>query len=338
MSAFQWGPLVPVRFRHVCHLALIRSGRVLPGRTDRMTLNQLRAFVEAERLGSFTAAAKAMDIAQASASELVRRLEAELDAELFVRGSRTLTLTTAGQELLPYAQEALAAADSGVRAVHSLGSLGGGTATFGVLRNADYYLLADLVQMFHARYPEVRVRLVGQNSAETAAAVAAGRIEAGLVVLPVDDEELAVTPLLRDEVFYVSADPERTRTPVTIEAFSRSPLVLYDAHYGWQDPTRRQLAERAQLAGVRIDPLIELEHVEAAVKLAAVGVGDTIASRAVVSGPSFPSGLHTASFAEPLYDTIALVRRRSRPLSRATRELARLAEDTLRELRQNLAV
>ncbi|WP_345629525.1 LysR family transcriptional regulator [Streptomyces thinghirensis] len=303
-----------------------------------MTLNQLRAFVEAERLGSFTAAAKAMDIAQASASELVRRLEAELDAELFVRGSRTLTLTTAGQELLPYAQEALAAADSGVRAVHSLGSLGGGTATFGVLRNADYYLLADLVQMFHARYPEVRVRLVGQNSAETAAAVAAGRIEAGLVVLPVDDEELAVTPLLRDEVFYVSADPERTRTPVTIEAFSRSPLVLYDAHYGWQDPTRRQLAERAQLAGVRIDPLIELEHVEAAVKLAAVGVGDTIASRAVVSGPSFPSGLHTASFAEPLYDTIALVRRRSRPLSRATRELARLAEDTLRELRQNLAV
>ncbi|CAM5357949.1 hypothetical protein STENM223S_06974 [Streptomyces tendae] len=63
--------------------------------------------------------------------------------------------------------------------MHSLGSLGGGTATFGVLRNADYYLLADLVQMFHARYPRVRVRLVGQNSAETAAAVAAGRIRRG---------------------------------------------------------------------------------------------------------------------------------------------------------------
>ncbi|MCF2436193.1 hypothetical protein LV779_24865 [Streptomyces thinghirensis] len=92
--------------------------------------------------------------------------------------------------------------------------------------------------------------------------------------------------------------------------------MLYDAHYGWQDLTRRQLAERAQLAGVRIDPLIELEYVEAAVKLAAVGVGDTIASRAVVSGPSFPSELHTASFAEPLYDTIALVRRRGRPSCR----------------------
>lgn len=297
-----------------------------------MTLNQLRAFVEAERLGSFTAAAQAMDIAQASASELVRRLEAELDAELFLRGSRTLTLTAAGRELLPYAQEALAAADSGTRAVHSLGSLGGGTATFGVLRNADYYLLSNLVQMFHARYPAVRVRLVGQNSAETALAVAEGRIEAGLVVLPIDDEGLAITPLMRDEVRYVSASAERTGAPVSIEAFCRAPLVLYDAHYGWKDPTRRQLVERAQLAGARIDPLIELEHVEAALKLAAAGVGDTIASRAVIDSPTFPAGLHTAPFAEPLYDTIALVRRRGRPLSRATRELARLAEDTIREI------
>ncbi|WP_203184725.1 LysR family transcriptional regulator [Streptomyces pratensis] len=88
-----------------------------------MTLVQLRAFVEAERLGSFTAAAQAMDIAQASPSELVRRIESDLDAELFLRGSRTLTLTSAGHELLPYAQEAV---DSGARAVRSLGSLGGG--------------------------------------------------------------------------------------------------------------------------------------------------------------------------------------------------------------------
>lgn len=72
---------------------------------------------------------------------------------------------------------------------------------------------------------------------------------------------------------------------------------------------------------------------EAALKLVTTGVGDTIASRAVVDSPAFPAGLHTARFADPLYDTIALVRRRGHPLSRATRELARIAEDTLREIR-----
>ncbi|MGV9633111.1 LysR family transcriptional regulator [Nocardia rhamnosiphila] len=302
------------------------------------TLNQLRAFVEAGRLGSFTAAAGHLVVAQASISELVRRLEEELGAQLFVRGSRRLSLTAAGRELLPYAQQALHAADSGAQAVHSLGSLSGGTATFGVPRNADYYLLSSLVQTFHARYPAVRVRLVGQNSAETAASIAAGDIEAGLVVLPVDDEELTVRPLLRDEVFYVSANPEHTRRPMTIRQFAKAKLVLYDVHYGWSDPTRRQLAERAQLAGVRIEPEIEIEHVEAALRLTAAGVGDTITSSAVVDSATFPEDLHVVGFAEPLYDTIALAQHRDRPLSNATREFARLAEDTIRGLRADLPV
>lgn len=299
-----------------------------------MTLNQLRAFLEAERLGSFTAAADALEVAQASISELVRRLEDELDAQLFVRGSRRLALTAAGEELLPYAQQSVLAADGGAQAVRSVGSLGGGTATFGVPRNADYYLLSSLVQTFHTRYPEVRVRLVGQNSAETAAAIQAGEIEAGLLILPIDDEGLTVRPLLRDEVFYVSADPARTESPVTIQQFANTDLVLYDAHYGWKDPTRRQLAERAQLAGLRLEPLIEIEHVEAALKLVADGVGDTMVSGAVIESGAFPRGLHTVSFAEPLFDTIALAQRRGRPLSNATREFARLAEDTIRDLTQ----
>lgn len=295
-----------------------------------MTLNQLRAFVVAERLGSFTAAAEALQMAQASVSELVRRLEEELDAQLFVRGSRRLALTAAGRELLPYAQQSVHAADGGVQAVRAAGSLGGGTATFGVPRNADYYLLSHLVQTFHMRYPAVRVRLVGQNSAETAAAIQAGEIEAGMLILPIDDEDLTVRPLLRDEVFYVSAAP--LDAPVTIGHVARARLVLYDAHYGWKDPTRRQLAERAQLAGFRLEPVIEVEHVESALKLVAAGVGDTLVSGAVIASGAFPRGLHTVAFAEPLYDTIALAQHRGRPLSNATREFARLAEDTVRDL------
>lgn len=297
-----------------------------------MTLNQLRAFLEAHRLGSFTAAADELGVAQASISELVRRLEDELDAQLFVRGSRRLALTAAGQELLPYAEQVVLAADGGTRAVRSLGSLGGGTATFGVPRNADYYLLSSLVQTFHMRYPAVRVRLVGQNSAETAAAIQAGEIEAGMLILPIDDEDITVRPLLRDEVFYVSADPSHTAAPITIAQFAKANLVLYDAHYGWKDPTRRQLAERAQIAGVRLEPMIEIEHVESALKLVADHVGDTIASGAVIDSAAFPAGLHTVPFSEPLYDVIALAQHRSRPLSNATREFARLAEDTIREL------
>lgn len=294
-----------------------------------MTLNQLRAFLETARRGSFTAAAGALNLSQASVSELIKRLEDEYDVQLFIRGRRGLTLTGAGQELLAHAESVVNSTEAATRALKSVKSLAGGVATFGVLRNADYYLLSGLVQQFVELHPAVRVRLIGLNSVDVAAAVAEGSLEAGLVVLPVDADGLHVTPWMRDEVFYVSADPAHVEHPVRIDHLATAHLVLYDAHAGWRDPTRRQLAHRANVAGVRLDPLIEVEHVETALNLTRRGVGDTIASRAVVTSQNWPGGLHTAPFDPPLYDTIALVRREGVPLSEATREIVTLARSLL---------
>jgi DNA-binding transcriptional LysR family regulator len=294
-----------------------------------MTLNQLRAFLVAARLGSFTAAADELQMAQPSISELVRRMEQEYGVPFFVRGGRRLVLTSAGQELLPFAERSVGAADNADRALRALRSLGGGLATFGVLRNAEYYRLADLVQEFHARYPAVRVQLHGQNSVAVAAAVSAGNLEAGLVVLPIDDEGLSVRPLLRDEVLYASSDPSQVAEPITIHQLAEARLVLYDTYYGWSDPTRRQLADRALREGLKIEPQVEVEHVDTALSLVARGVGDTIVSRAVAASPTCPPGVHTVSFVEPLYDTVALIKRETTTLSPATQEIARLATHML---------
>jgi DNA-binding transcriptional LysR family regulator len=294
-----------------------------------MTLNQLRSFVLAFRTGSFSGAARELGVAQASISELIKRLEEENGMALFIRSGRRLTLTTAGAELLPFAEQSVAAADAGAQAVRSLRWLSGGVATLGVLRNADYYLLSDLVQTFHSRYPDVRVRLVGQNSVEVAAAVAAGELEAGIVVLPVDVEGLIVKPLLRDEVLYATSDPLRPSGPVTIDYVATAPLILYDAHYGWDDPHRRQLLARAQLAGLKLEPMIEVEHDESALRLVARGLGDTIVPRAVASQVADLEGVRLLPFAEPMTDTIALVHRQTTVLSPATREIVTLAEEML---------
>ncbi len=293
------------------------------------TIAQLRAFRTAAVSGSFTAAATELAMTQASVSELIRRIEDDYGVALFRRGGRRLTLTSAGTELLPFAEQAVAAADSGGNALRSLRSLGGGVATFGLLRNADHYTLSELIQEFHRRYPKVRVRLVGLNSVEVAMAVANGQLEAGLVVLPIDDEGLKVTPLLRDEVLYASAAPERVSRPMTTRRLAKAPLILYDAHYGWTDPTRRQIADRAQLEGVRIEPMIEVEHVELALNLVARGVGDTIVARAVANSAVCPPNVTTVPFEQPLWDTIALIQKRSTVLSPATREISRLAQEML---------
>lgn len=294
-----------------------------------MTLNQLRAFIGAFRSGSFTAAAADLGVSQAAVSELVRRMEEDFGVPLFTRGSRRLVLTSAGNELLPYAERTVGAADAGVRALSRLRNLAGGSATFGMLRNADYYLLTDLAEAFHSQHPNVQLRLVGVNSAEVAAGVSRGALEAGVVVLPVDEEGLSTTPWMRDEVLVATRDPHRYGQHVTIAQLAASDLILYDAHSGWKDPTRRQLGERAQREGVKLEPMIEVEHVEAALNLTARGLGDTIVSAAVANGPAMPPDVVTLPFSEPLFDTIALIHRESAVLSPATEELARLAHEML---------
>lgn len=294
-----------------------------------MTLNQLRAFLLAVRTGSFTGAAAKLKLAQASVSELIRRMEDELGLPLFTRGGRRLVLTAAGAELLPFAEQAISSVDEGRQAVASIGSLDGGVVTFGLLRNASYYLLADLAEEFHQSHPNVRLRLIGQNSTEVAAAVSAGDLEAGLVVLPIHDAGLKVTPLVRDEVVYASSDLDHLAAPMDMTRLARARLILYDARYGWTDPTRRQLAERAQLEGLKLEPIIEVEHVEAALKLVARGVGDTVISRAVAESANCPSEVKTVSFVDPIYDTIAFIQRSSAVLSPAARELGRRARSTL---------
>jgi DNA-binding transcriptional LysR family regulator len=296
-----------------------------------MTLQQLEYFLAAVEHRSFSAAAVALHMAQPSLSEQIRRLEGELGAPLFVR-ARKLELTEAGRLFRPEAERTLAAAQEAIDSVRQVRELEAGTATFGTFGNAPYYLLSDLVQDFRRRYPAVRVRLIGQNSSEVADAVRDGRLEGGLIVLPIDDRGLDVRPAIDDELLYLSKDPERAKAPMTIERLAAAPLILYDARFGWDDPTRRQLADRAQRAGVSIEPQIEVEYVEAALDLARRGLGDTIGTRRIVLLRGSAEGLHSVPFDPPVIDTFAFITRRNAHLSPATRAFMQLAAKRMEAL------
>ncbi|MBE2315644.1 LysR family transcriptional regulator [Solirubrobacter sp. CPCC 204708] len=294
-----------------------------------MTLQQLRYFLATARHGSFAGAADELLLKQPSVAEQIRRLEAELGVPLFARTRRRLTLTAAGLALRPYAEQALTTAQDGADAVRAHRTLRGGIASFGLPRNAELYALTDLAAEMHTRHPLVGMRLIGQNSVEVADAIREGALEAGLVVLPVDDEGLDIEPVIRDEVLYATADAGRAAAPISVEALRDARLVLYDAHYGNGDPTRRQLNDRLQQLGGRLEPHIEVEYLAGALRLAALGVGDTIVARAAVDGGLVPDGLLTTPFADPLYDTLAVAKQRQLPLSPATRELLSIALERL---------
>src|SRR5699024_10953118 len=110
-------------------------------------------------------------------------------------------------------------------------------------------------------------------------AVSAGVLEAGLVALPIDDSSLEVLPVAQDEIVYISSDRERAENPPSTAQILSGPLVLYDAHFSTTDPLRRQLNERAQALGLRIEPTVDVEHLSTALSLVAAGLGDSLVPR-----------------------------------------------------------
>jgi DNA-binding transcriptional LysR family regulator len=301
-----------------------------------MTLQQLSYFLAAVRHGSFSAAAAALHMAQPSLSEQVRRLEAELGVDLFTRVGRGLVLTEAGRSLQPEAERVLADVEAARASVVEIRELERGTVSFGTFGSAPFYRLADMIAAVRRAHPGLQLRFVGQNSSEVADAVREGELEAGMIVLPIDDRALDVKPVLTDRILFASRDARLLERPMTIQRLAELPLILYDARWGSDDPTRRQVTERAQAAGVRLNVTIEVEAPEIAFDLAARGFGHTIVPRTIVHSRRFPAALRGVEFKPPLFDTFALITRRGAHVSPAARMVLGAAEDHLEALRRRM--
>ncbi len=77
----------------------------------------------------------------------------------------------------------------------------------------------------------------------------------------------------------------------------------------------------SSVLGVRLQPKIEVELKDIALRLVATGIGDTYLPSAYTHAPYFRDGLSTASFSPPLHDTFAIITRPGARLSPGVREL-----------------
>jgi DNA-binding transcriptional LysR family regulator len=290
-------------------------------KAELLSLQQVRCFCAALELGSFSAAAEALRVSQPAVAEQIRKLERALGADLFVRAGRGVIPTDAGHAFAEHAAHSLRALEDAAGSVGEFTAMRSGGVALGTFSAPSTWRLEEVVAAFLERHPNMTVRLLSRNSSAIAERVRRGELEAGLVLLPIDDDRLDVRPVVRDELLYVSADPERTRRPATIERLASAPLIFYDAESADSDPIRRLLTERAQAHGLRLRPRVEVEMAELALSLVARGLGDTYLPVSYTHAPYYPAGLTTASFTPALFNTFAIVTRPAARLAPGTREL-----------------
>jgi len=298
-----------------------------------LSLHQLTCFLATYEHRSLTAAAEQLGYAQPSVSEQVRSLERTLGVQLFRRVGRGVVPTTVADTLRPHAERVLAAVAETREAVEGVKSFETGTIRFGMFGTARLYAGAGLVADVLERYPGVRVELIGQNSTDVAEQLRRGHLEAAMIAVPnVESEGMTITPVVRDELVYVSTDRARLETPVTARRLAAASLVMPETTWRAVDSTRIVL--RAMLHETARNPQtrIEVEDVETAVELVGLGLADTVIPRGAAA-QLLPRLAPTAGFVSlrpRQYDTLAIVHRAGATLTPAARLMIELASRRVR--------
>ncbi|MDN5636029.1 MAG: LysR family transcriptional regulator, partial [Brevibacterium sp.] len=146
-----------------------------------MNLEQLASFVEVANTGHFTKAAAALHLAQPSLSRQISTLEKELGSELFHRAHGHITLTAAGETLLPSARRMLADAEAVRRDMDELAGLRKGRIRLGATPTLCVSLVAEAISSFHHEHPGVELELVEKGSRELIEALGAGELDLALI-------------------------------------------------------------------------------------------------------------------------------------------------------------
>ncbi len=292
------------------------------------SLHQLRCFIATYEYGSLTAAAEELGYAQPSVSEQIRSLEKSCGAQLFRRVGRGVVPTTVADSLRPHAERTLAAAEEARRAVQRVTTLETGTIRFGMFGTARLYAGAGLVADVLAQHPGVRVELIGQNSNEVQDELRRGRLEAAMIAVPtVSSEGMAVIPVARDELVYISADHDRLTSPVTSHRLAQASLVMPETTWRADDSTRIILRQLLHETGHNPVTRIEVEDVETAVELVGMGLADSVIPRGAAEQllPRLAPKAGLVSLRPRQFDTLAIVHRAGATLSPAARLMIELA-------------
>ena len=172
----------------------------------RPTLAQLRTFVTIAEKKHFGTAAQALGISQPSLSQALIALETGLGIQLVERSTRKVIITPAGEDLLPYAQNTLDAAEAFI--IRSRGATGTltGTFTIGMIPTAAPYLLTTLLDVVANKFPDLEPRIVEGQTTQLMSQLRDGQIDVALIATPSDSNGIIEIPLYTEKFVAVLPD------------------------------------------------------------------------------------------------------------------------------------
>ena len=214
-----------------------------------MNLHHLKVFLAIAQTGSISAGATRLLISQPAVTREIRELEARLQLPLFDRQSRGVSLTAAGQRLLPYAEQIFALELAAERDLAEFASLGSGELRLGASVTLGSYLLPALIARFQQTYPGLQISLQIGNTAENLEQLQRSEISLSFIEGPFAAERFNYCRLGSDALLPVASPlhPLAAEPQISASALAALPLFVREQGSG----TRATLEQAYQALGLQ---------------------------------------------------------------------------------------
>ena len=292
-----------------------------------MDLRQLRYFVGIVQAGSLSRAADQLHVAQSAVSHHLNSLESELDRQLLTRSPKGIILTEAGTVLYRHAEAILRHVESAKQDAVSALNVPSGRVSIGFPAVLAPILSYELFTRVRTEYPEILLNLSDANSGLLRERLVNGRLDIAVLYADQRERGLAVEPLLLEELFYITADPDTS--PITLADAAQRPLLLP----GPGSISRHVAEEAFKKHGQTVTSIGEINTLSALRRAIASGIGNSILSWAALYDGDRIIALNYRRFADvELARPVALCFSEVGQRSPAIEAVARTLKSLVREL------
>lgn len=247
-----------------------------------MNLKQLEAFVQVAEGGSFSKAAKELFLTQPTISSHISSLERELNARLFVRNTKEVSLSEDGIKLYKYAKQMLDLQRE-IEVTFGMDEEGESHAvTIAASTIPAQYLLPEVLTRFSERYPQEQIRIQETDSSKVVMQIVDHRVDIGFTGTVLEKKHCKYIPFYKDDLVIIMPNTEKYRifksNPKDISWVRQEAVILREEGSG----TRKEAEKQLKSLGIRMADLnivASIENQETIKKSVANGMGISILSR-----------------------------------------------------------
>lgn len=197
---------------------------------NNINLNLYKIFYEVAMSGSISDASKKLFITQSAVSKAIKKLEEDLDTNLFYRSPKGVKLTAKGEELLFYVKEAFNNLVVAERTMVESNNLNTGKISIGVPSQIGSFYLFEDIASFHKKYPNIEITIISKTTKQLLKLLEQHEIDFIIDTSPINStlDNIVIKPLVDvNNCFAVKKD---TSFPVDkikkIKDLEKFPLVL----------------------------------------------------------------------------------------------------------------